>query len=158
RVMASNNDGVWNEAGASLDFSVTPAWYQAHLFQAGSVAAFLALLWGLYRLRLHQMARRFELRMEGRVNERTRIARDLHDTLLQSFQGALLRFSALTYELPDGSTTRTKLEAAIDRARDAVTEGRDAVQGLRQSTLMSNDLARSIGAIGEELAGEHTGT
>jgi signal transduction histidine kinase/ligand-binding sensor domain-containing protein len=157
RVMASNNSGVWNEAGASLDFSIDPAWYQTRLFQAACVATFLLLLAGFYRLRLRQVTRKFDLRMEERVNERTRIARDLHDTLLQSFQGVLLKFSALSYKLPENSEARADLEDAIDLARDAVTEGRDAVQGLRQSTLIPNDLARSIGAIGEELAGEQTG-
>jgi signal transduction histidine kinase len=56
------------------------------------VAAFLGLLWGLYRYRLHQIAQQFNARMEERVGERTRIARELHDTLLQSFQGLMLHF------------------------------------------------------------------
>ena len=158
RVTAANNSGVWNEAGASLDFSIDPAWYQTRLFQAAWVAAFLLLLAGLYRLRLRQVTRKFDLRMEERVGERTRIARDLHDTLLQSFQGVLLKFSALSYKLPENSEALADLEDAIDRARDAITEGRDAVQGLRQSTLIPNDLACSIGAIGEELADEQTET
>jgi signal transduction histidine kinase len=148
RVMASNNDGVWNEAGDSLDFSVDPAWYQTRLFQAACVAAFLLLLAGIYQLRLRQLTRKFDLRMEGRVNERTRIARDLHDTMLQSFQGTLLKFSAVSYQLPEDTKARADLDAAIERAREAITEGRDAVQGLRQSTLVSNDLVRSIRAIG----------
>ena len=113
----------------------------------------LAILWGLYRLRLYQLAREFS----AQTGERARIARDLHDTLLQTFQGVLLKFSALSYKLPENSEARADLEQAIDRARDAIIEGRDAVQGLRSSMLISNDLARSIGAIGEELTGEQPG-
>jgi hypothetical protein len=142
RVKAANNSGVWNEAGAFLDFSVAPAYYQTMWFRAVVTAAILALLAALYQIRARQMARRFNLRMEERVNERTRLARDLHDTLLQSFQGVLLKFYAVTYKLPDHNEARSDLEGAIEQARQAIAEGRDAVQGLRSSTLLANDLAR----------------
>src|SRR6266436_745566 len=74
-VTACNNSGVWNEAGEFLDFSIAPAYYQTNWFRLSCVAAFLALLWALYQLRLHQVARQFNMRLEERVNERTRIAR-----------------------------------------------------------------------------------
>jgi ABC-type anion transport system duplicated permease subunit len=73
--MACNNSGVWNEAGTFLDFAVAPAYYQTRWFQLSRVAAFMVLLWVLYRMRLRQVARQFNLRLEERVNERTRIAR-----------------------------------------------------------------------------------
>ena len=154
RVTASNNDGVWNEAGAALDFSIAPAYYQTTWFLLLSIGVFFALLWGLYQLRLRQMARQFNIRAEERVNERTRIARDLHDTLLQSFQGVLLKFHALSYKLQDRPETRSELEAAVEQARTAIAEGRDAVQGLRRTTLIANDLANSIGVIGEGLVAD----
>jgi signal transduction histidine kinase len=122
------------------------------------VAAFLALLAGLHQLRLQQVARQFHMRMEERVSERTRIARDLHDTLLQSFQGVLLKFHAATYLIPDRPAEAQKtFESVIEQARHAITEGRDAVQGLRSSTVVTNNLARAISAIGEELAGDPSG-
>jgi signal transduction histidine kinase len=158
RVMASNNSGVWNEAGDSLDFSIAPAYYQTTWFRAVVVAAFLALLWGLYRYRLRQVAKEFNARMEGRVSERTRVARDLHDTLLQSFQGVLLKFSTVKYVMrsrPDEA--EEMLERIIDQARAAITEGRDAVQGLRSSTMVANDLARAITTFAQGLAADHTG-
>jgi ligand-binding sensor domain-containing protein len=83
RVKACNNSGVWNEAGAFLDFSVAPAYYQTIWFRLSCVAALLALVWGLYQLRLQQLAREFNMRLDERVSERTRIARELHDSLLQ---------------------------------------------------------------------------
>jgi hypothetical protein len=145
RVTAANNSGVWNEAGASLDFSVAPAYYQTMWFRALVAVAILAIVAGVYLLRTRQLARQFDMRMQERVNERLRIARDLHDTLLQSFQGVLLKFSAATFMLPDAAAeSRDKFEDIIEQARDAITEGRDAVQGLRSSTLLPNDLARSI--------------
>ena len=118
-----------------------------------SMATFLLVLGWLHRRRLQQVERQFNMRLEERLNERTRIARDLHDTLLQSFQGSLLQFYAATKLLPGRpEEARTRLESAMDRAEDAITEGRDAVQGLRSSTLLKNDLARAIHALGEELA------
>jgi len=157
RVVACNNNGVWNETGAFLDFSVAPAYYQNTWFRLSCVAAFLALLWELYQLRLRQLAGQFNLRLEERVNERTRIARELHDTLLQSFHGLLLRFQT-AYELfptrPDEALKT--LGSAIDQTAEAITEGRDAVQGLRSSTVVTNDLACAITTRGTELAGSES--
>ena len=82
------------------------------------------------------------MRLEERLYERTRIARDLHDTLLQSFHGLLLRFQGATNLLPERPEEAQKmLEGALDRAEQAITEGRDAVRGLRSSTILANDLA-----------------
>jgi signal transduction histidine kinase len=97
------------------------------------------------------------MRLEERVSERTRIARELHDTLLQSFQGVLPRFQAAIYKLPESAAaSRETLEAAVDQASQAITEGRDAVQGLRASTIEKNDLAMAIRGVAEELASADT--
>jgi signal transduction histidine kinase len=151
RVVACNNSGVWNETGAFLDFSVAPAYYQTTWFRLSCVAAFLALLWGLYQLRLQQLEREFNAGLEARVNERTRIARELHDTLLQSFHGLMLQFQAATNLLSPGEA-KQRFESAIDQAAQAIIEGRDAVQGLRSSTTVTNDLACAITTLGQELA------
>jgi signal transduction histidine kinase/ligand-binding sensor domain-containing protein len=158
RVIASNNHGVWNEAGAVLDFSVTPAYYQTTAFRASVVAGFLMLAAALVHLRQRQVARHFDIRLEARVNERTRIARDLHDTLLQSFQGLLMKFDAVTYVIPvRPAEAQRMLESAINQARQAVTEGRDAVQGLRVSTLVTDDLGQAIGMAAEALMAAEPG-
>src|SRR5262249_47280274 len=96
RVIATNNCGVWNEAGAVVNFSIAPAYYQTTWFRAVVVISALALLFGLHQFRIRRLAYQFNTRLQERVNERTRIARELHDTLLQSFQGLLLRFKAAT--------------------------------------------------------------
>jgi len=156
-VMASNSDGVWNSTEAILPFEVDPAFWQTWWFQLAWVAAFLALLWALYQLRLRQVAQQFNMRLEERVSERTRIARELHDTLLQSFQGLLLRFQAATNFLPERpAEARKTLESAIDQAAKAITEGRDAVQGLRSSTVVAGDFALTINTLGQELASGET--
>jgi len=155
RVVASNNSGVWNEQGEALDFSISPAYWQTNWFRAACVAAFVALLWALYQLRLRQIRQALNARLEERVGERTRIARDLHDTLLQSFQGLLLRFQT-AYALLDTRPADAKevLGSSIDQTAQAITEGREAVQGLRASTVERNDLARAITTLAEEIAAE----
>jgi signal transduction histidine kinase len=157
RVVASNNSGVWNEAGASFDFSIAPAYYQTSWFRAACGVAFLALLWGLYRYRLHQIAQAYNVRLEERVGERARLARDLHDTLLQGFQGLMLRLQALDELLPAGEA-KDELEGTLDRADQVVAEGRKAVHDLRLSTVVTNDLARAVKAMGDELSGEGSAT
>jgi signal transduction histidine kinase/ligand-binding sensor domain-containing protein len=158
RVMACNNSGVWNEATAFLDFAIDPAYYQTGWFRLSLVAAFLALLAALYQLWLQYLKRQFNIRLEERVNERTRLARDLHDTLLQSLSGVLLKLHGVTYLLPGKpDEARKTLGSVIDEARQAVTEGRDTVYGLRSSTVTTNDLQQSINSLGEELAAGPTG-
>jgi signal transduction histidine kinase/ligand-binding sensor domain-containing protein len=158
RVMASNNSGVWNEAGASFDFSVALAYYQTTWFRLSCGAAVLMLVAALYRLRLRYLARQFNMRLEERVNERTRIARDLHDTLLQSFQGLSMKLYGLTFMIPDRpNEAKNTLETIIEQARQAISEGRNAVQGLRSSTVISNDLAQAISTFAKNLAAPEDG-
>ncbi len=156
RVTACNNSGVWNEAGTFLDFSIAPAYYQTLWFRALCVAAFLGLLWGAHQLRLRQLAQQFNMTLEARVSERTRIARELHDTLLQSFHGLLFRFQAVSDLLAEGPA-KQQLDSAIDQTAEAITEGRDAVQDLRSSAVVTNDLAVALGGLGQELAAHQTG-
>jgi signal transduction histidine kinase len=163
RVIACNNDGVWNEEGATLDFSVAPAWYQTIWFRVSCAGSFVLLLWALYQLRLQQLQRQFNVSVEVRVNERTRIARELHDTLLQSFQGLMLRFQTVDEMLPARPLDAKKaLEGALDRADQAISEGRDAITDIRTSTSASHDLAGSITALmttlNEELAAGDRGS
>jgi signal transduction histidine kinase len=154
-VIACNNDGIWNEEGATLGFSVAAAWYQTWWFRGASLAVFLALLWALYQLRLRQLAYQFNITVEARVNERTRIARDLHDTLLQSFQALLYRLQSVRRVLPGRpEEAAQRLDSAIDQTAEAITEGRDAVHELRSSTVVASDLAQAIGTLGEDLAAQ----
>jgi signal transduction histidine kinase len=99
------------------------------------------------------LQRAFDMTLEARVGEPTRIARELHDTLLQSFHGLLLRFQTASHLLPDRPReAKEKLDSAIAQAAGAITEGRDAVQGLRASTVERNDLAAAITTLAGELA------
>jgi signal transduction histidine kinase/ligand-binding sensor domain-containing protein len=153
RVIAANSDGNWNDTPAKLDFSIAPAYYQTNWFRALCVLVFLAMVWAAHKLRVRQLAHQFNLTLDARVNERTRIARELHDTLLQSFHGLLMRFQIASRLLPARPTdAKTQLDSAIEQAEEAILEGREAVQGLRASALEKNDLAKAISALGEESA------
>ena len=134
RVIACNSSGVWNEAGASLAFSVAPAWFQTNWFRIACVAAFLTSMWGLYQLRLQQLRRQFNVRLEARVTERTRIARELHDTLLQSLHGLMFEFQAarnMFQKRPDEALQA--LDSAIMGTEQAITESQEAIADLRST-------------------------
>lgn len=152
-VIASNNDGVWNEEGAWLDLSVAPAWYQRSSVQLLFVLVGALLVWGLYQMRIRQVAHQFNLSLEARVSERTRIARDLHDTLLQSFHGLMFQFQAARNMLPRRPDEAIDvLDGAIGATSQAISEGRSAIQQLRSEQIDECDLARWLTNIGEELA------
>ncbi|MGO9437380.1 MAG: triple tyrosine motif-containing protein [Terracidiphilus sp.] len=152
QVIACNNDRVWNDAGATLGFSIAPAWFQTISFRTFCVCVFLLMWWTLYQLRLRRLERQFNLSFEARVDERIRIARELHDTLLQSFNGLLLRFQAVSNLLPGRpQEAKQRIESAIELASNAITEGRDAVHELRSGGSMNLDLAEAISNLAQEL-------
>ena len=155
RVQASNSDGMWNEEGVSLPILITPPWWRTNGFRALFAVALVTLLWAAYQLRVRQLAAQFNLRLEERVSERTRIARELHDTLLGSLHALLLRFQSALMLLPARpDDARERLERALAQAQAAITEGRNAVQGLRASATTVNDLANGIAAFGAELTSD----
>jgi signal transduction histidine kinase/ligand-binding sensor domain-containing protein len=157
RVVAANSDGVWNDGPAKLDFAILPAYYQTNWFRALCGVLFLALLWAAYQLRVRQLQHQFDMTLDARVSERTRIARDLHDTLLQSAHGLLLRFQTVSQLLPGRPMdAKERLDSAIQQTAEFITEARDEVQGLRDSTVQTNDLALAISTLGEELTTDST--
>jgi signal transduction histidine kinase/ligand-binding sensor domain-containing protein len=154
RVIASNDDGVWNQQGDSVAFFIPPLFYQTRWFMGMSILAGLAAIFALCLLRLRQAAIRVHLRLEERHAERERIARELHDTLLQATQGLLLRFQAVAERIPSGDPVRLMIDRTLDRADEVLAEGRDRVKGLRASADIVRDLAGAFAALGEELLGD----
>jgi signal transduction histidine kinase len=152
-VIAANNNGVWNDQGDVLEFSIARAYYQTNAFRVLCAVVFAGIFWTAWQLRVQRLARRLELTLDARVAERTRIARELHDTLLQSVQGLLLKFQSVLTLLPERPIeAKQRLERALDQATDATTQARDAVQGLRSGAVETNDLVEAIRNIGTELA------
>jgi signal transduction histidine kinase/ligand-binding sensor domain-containing protein len=151
-VVASDTNGVWSDKVANVDFTILPAWYQTNWFRALCVCTFLLLLWALYQVRLKQIERQFNLAIEARVNERTRIARDLHDTLLQSFNALLLRLQTVSNVLPaQPDEAKRRIDRAVEQASDAITEGRDTLNELRSSGSATIDLDQAISNFAKEL-------
>jgi len=106
----------------------------------------------LYQFRLHQLQQRFNAGLEARVNERTRIARELHDSLLQGFQGLMFRLQAVRDLLPGrASEAMQALDIALDRGDKAIAEGRDTVSDLREPIMGDSDIVQALTALGDEL-------
>jgi signal transduction histidine kinase/ligand-binding sensor domain-containing protein len=153
RVQGSNSLGVWNTTGYSVQISVLGPWWTWWSVRTALIITLISLVWALYRYRLHQIAQEFNVRLEERVGERTRIARELHDTLLQSFHGLLFRFQAARNMLPRRPEEAIQvLDTAITRAEEAIVEGRGAIQGLRPEPTADRDLVQLLTATGQELA------
>jgi signal transduction histidine kinase len=130
RVVACNNDGVWNETGASFDFSVEAAYYQTGWFAGLCLLSGAAVLSLLYRLRMRQLAAAMNARFDERLAERTRLAREFHDTLLQTIQGGkIVADDALRHK-----SDTVRMENAMERLSEwlgqAIQEGRAALSSL----------------------------
>ena len=142
-VVRATTAACGTKTGATLEFSIAPAYYQTRWFQASRSRGVFALLWVGIGSASVKSRGSSTATLDERVNERTRIARELHDTLLQSFHGLLLQFQTASYLLTERpAEAKEQLDGAIEHAAKAITEGRDAVQGLRASTVERNDLAR----------------
>ena len=144
RVSACNSDGLWNEQGASLSFIIVPAWYETTVFRVLCSLLVLFVAWTLYQLRLRRAAESMGARFEERMAERTRLARDLHDTFLQTIQGSKLVTDDALDKPSDPAYMRNSLEKLSNWLDRAANEGRAALNSLRTSVLEGNDLARSF--------------
>ena len=156
RVIASNNSGIWNESGTALDLKIMPAFYQTNWFLLLCAAVVALLGWAASQWRVRQAQARAHIQMDERLSERTRIARELHDTLLQSFQGLLLHFQKARNLLPERAAEAIRtLDRALDGAEQAIVEGRDAILDLRSSTPAAKGLVEEITSLGQELVAKN---
>jgi signal transduction histidine kinase/ligand-binding sensor domain-containing protein len=153
RVISSNSDGLWNGTGseAAMSFEVAPAFWQTWWFQAATViiVALTALLW--YRLRLRQLTRQMNVRFEERLAERTRIAQELHDTLLQGFLSASMQLHVADERLSTDSPAKPLVTRVLDLMRNVIDDGRNTVRDLRSASTNPGDLERAFSRIPEEL-------
>lgn len=149
-VIACNNDGVWNETGATVDLQVSPAWFQTLWFRILCGMCGISLIWAAYRLRLRQVAAQINARFDERLAERTRIAQELHDTLLQGFLSASMQVHVAADRLPPDSPVKPILTRALQLMSQVIEEGRNAVRGLRLSSSASLDLEQAFVTIQQE--------
>ena len=155
RVKASNNDGIWNEKGVALHIRILAPWWSTSWFRSIVVASILSSIWWAHELRVRKLRRELNAKLEGRVDERLRVARDLHDTMLQTFQAALIHMQAgynLLSRRPNDAAEAFR--EAITISERAIAEGRDAIQNMRSSTMETNDLARALRIAVDQMARE----
>lgn len=151
RVMASNSDGVWSTREATIGFRVQPTFWQTWWFQLAAVLVGTAAVWGVHRLRVLQVARQLDIRFEERLAERTRIAQELHDTLLQGFLSASMQLHVVAARVPDESPMKPMLDAVLKLVSRVIEEGRNAVRGLRSAGVDPHDLEQAFAGIQREL-------
>jgi signal transduction histidine kinase/ligand-binding sensor domain-containing protein len=147
-VMANNGYG-WHAAQTTVAFLIQPAFFQTNWFYALCSIIGLGVLFELYHFRLGQISAQMQGRLEERLAERTRIARELHDTLLQSFQGLMLRLQVVDELLPPGEAKK-RLQQSLERADQAIAEGRSAVENLR-TRMAGGDLAEALRVAASEM-------
>lgn len=150
-VRASNADGVWDRAGIAYNVTQRPYFYQTIWFAALCAAMLAALFAAGHQLRVRYVTAMIQERLEERASERVRIARDLHDTLLQGVQGMTLRFHVAAEQIPEGHPARRMVEDALAVADRVIDEGRMRVRGLRSEGLNESNLTTALAQLGSEL-------
>jgi signal transduction histidine kinase len=151
RVLACNNDGVWNETGDALNFSIQPTFYQTNWFLFLCVGATLYLAWAIYQWRVRQISRQLDLQFEERLSERTRIAQDLHDTLLQGVLSASMQLHVANDRLAEDSSAKPLVTRVLTLMNRVIDDGRNAVRGLR-SMAVAQSLDQAFSRVPQELA------
>jgi signal transduction histidine kinase/ligand-binding sensor domain-containing protein len=150
-VTASNNNGVWNDTGAFVDFIIEPAFYQMWQFRLMLGVALALLLAAMVQVRIASVTSQMRARMAARSDERERIARELHDTLLQSLFGVMLQFHSIAGRLSQQDPTRQVLSETLVRADNVMQEGRERVRNLRASETHSGSLMDELATTGYQL-------
>lgn len=153
RVMASNSEGLWNSQPATVTFHVAPMIWQTRWFQASAVLVMAAAVWGGYRLRMRQISRRLTRRFEERLAERTRLAQELHDTLLQGVVSASMQLHVALDRMPQQAAARGSLEHITSLLGRVVDDGRHAVSGLRAPAGDSDDLEHAFAQVLRDFGG-----
>ena len=151
-VSASNGDNLWNEAGATLDIDVPPAFFQTTWFRSLCVLAAMLGLWGILRLRIRQTVAKVQAQFRERMLERERIAGDLHDTLLQGYLSASLQVHTAFGRLAEDSPAKQPLRRALELFGKASEESRIVLRGIRSSQLGDLDLEQALSRVPQELA------
>ena len=152
RVRAASGTGQWSEMQAGLPLTITPAFYQTRWFLFLCIAIAGCLIWVAYHWRIHQVAERLDSQFEARLFERTRIAQELHDTLLQGVLSASMQLNVAQDQLSSDSPARPLVVRVLELMGTVVEDGRKAVHGLRISGNGAHDLQQAFSRIPQEIA------
>lgn len=141
RVIAANNDGLWNESGAAVEFYLQPRFYQTYWFYLLCVLLLGLAAWQLYRLRMKRMA----LEFRAVLAERNRIAREIHDNLAQDILGISVQLELVARMMPAAAElAKGHLDRARMLVRNSMTEARRYVWDLRSEELRKKDLPAAL--------------
>jgi signal transduction histidine kinase len=154
-VQGTNEDGIWSAKPTALSIEIPPTFVQSTGFRVLCALAVLIVIALVVRMRLRQIEARARERYRARLDERTRIAQDLHDTLLQGFQGLLLRFQRVAWGIPQELPARAEMERVLDQADEVVIDGRNRVTDLRLPPPDVGTLEQTLEALGRDLSGFH---
>ena len=152
RVIASNSNGIWNGSESAILFQVEPALWQTWWFRSACLLAAALVMLIIYRSRVHQLKLQMNVRFEERLAERTRIAQDLHDTLLQGFLSASMQLHIANDQIPEGWAAKPIVSRVLELMRNVINDGRNAVRGLRSSNAESDGLEQALSRIPQEFA------
>ena len=153
RVSASGGDGQWNGPEEVLAVSVAPAAWQTWWFQLAALLAAASAARLAYAWRIRQVTWRLNALFDERLAERTRIARELHDTLLQGFVSASMQLHVAVGQVPEGAPGRPLLARVQQLIAQVIEEGRSTVRGLRSGERDSFDLGEAFSRVRDEMAG-----
>lgn len=152
RVIASNSEGVWNSAEATLPFEIEATLWQTWWFRLSLVLTIALAIFAFSKLRMLKLASQLKLRFEERIAERTRIAQELHDTLLQGVISASMQLHVVADQMPADSAAKPALNRILGLMGRVTEEGRNAVGGLRTRQAQALDLAEAFSEIHHEFA------
>jgi len=152
RVVASNDEGLWNGPEANIPFIIKPAIWQTWWFEIICLMAFFGAIFGLYRLRLYQLTQQLNIRFQERLAERSRIAQELHDTLLQGVLSASLQLDVAEDQLPEDSPTKPLLRRILQLMNKVTEEGRSALRGLRAPRSENHSLEMAFSRVRQEFS------
>jgi ligand-binding sensor domain-containing protein/signal transduction histidine kinase len=151
-VVASNSDGIWNGSESTVVFEIDPVFWQSWWFRLSSILIVALAILMFFRLRVLRLKKQMNMRFEERLAERTRIAQELHDTLLQGFLSASMQLHVANDILPMDSPAKPFVGRILDLMGRVIDEGRNAVRGLRLPKSESEDLEQAFSRIPQEIA------
>jgi hypothetical protein len=155
RISASNPDGAWTGSETSISLTIEPLFWQTLWFRLLAVLGTILVVIAVYRFRLRRITNTLNVRFEERLAERTRIAQELHDTLLQGFLSASMQLHVAAERLPDETAAKPAIQKVQSLMGYVIDEGRNAVQGLRTDDAATKDLAQSLSGVQAEIAAEN---
>jgi len=151
RVIASNSDGLWNGEESVVPFEIDPAYWQTWWFRLSALLAGALAILLFVRLRLTRLTAQMNIRFEERLAERTRIAQELHDTLLQGVLSASMQLHVANERLPEQSPAKPMVGRVLELMTRVIDEGRNTLRGLRSSGGTQKSLEEAFSELQQEL-------